>query len=45
MAVVLEKTEIWMVFFLLSHFGQAISCCLLITIFSNSVWQSSQMYS
>jgi hypothetical protein len=39
------KTESWIVAFLLAHWGQAISCCLLITIFSNCVLQSSQMYS
>jgi hypothetical protein len=39
------KTESWIVAFLLAHLGQAISCCLLITIFSNWAWQSSQTYS
>jgi len=39
------KTESWMVTFLLAHFGQEISCCLLRTSFSNGVLQSSQMYS
>jgi hypothetical protein len=39
------KTESCIVFFLLLHFGQAISCCLFKTIFSNCVWQSSQTYS
>ena len=39
------KTESWIVAFLLAHFGQEISCCLLKTTFSNGVLQSSQMYS
>jgi hypothetical protein len=39
------KTESWSEAFLLAHFGQEISCCLFNTSFSNSVWQSSQMYS
>jgi hypothetical protein len=39
------KTESWSEAFLLAHFGQAISCCLFNTSFSNSVWQSSQTYS
>ena len=39
------KTESWMLAFLLAHLGQAISCCLLITIFSKCVSQSLQTYS
>jgi hypothetical protein len=39
------KTESCSVFFLLSHFGQAIAWDLLNTIFSKCVWQSSHMYS
>jgi len=39
------NTESWMLAFLLEHLGQAISCCLLKTSFSNCVLQSSQMYS
>jgi hypothetical protein len=39
------KTESWSEAFLLAHLGQAISCCLFKTIFSNCVWQSSQTYS
>lgn len=39
------KTESWIAFLFPAHFGQAISCCLLNTIFSKCVWQSSQMYS
>ncbi|HUL16244.1 MAG TPA: hypothetical protein VLV88_09630 [Terriglobales bacterium] len=39
------NTDSWIVALLLAHFGQEISCCLLITIFSNSALQSSQMYS
>ena len=44
-AVAELKTESLMVAFLLAHLVQAISCFLLITIFSNAAWQSSQMYS
>jgi len=39
------KTESCIAFLFPAHFGQAISCCLLNTIFSKWVWQSSQMYS
>jgi hypothetical protein len=39
------KTESWIVAFLLAHFGQAICCRLFSTSLSNSVRQSSQMYS
>jgi hypothetical protein len=44
-AVAELNTESCMVAFLLAHLGQEISCCLLITSFSNSFLQSSQMYS
>ena len=39
------KTESCIAFRFPAHFGQAISCCLLNTIFSKCAWQSSQMYS
>ena len=39
------KTESWIAAFLLAHLGQAISCFLLMTIFSNRVSHSSQTYS
>src|SRR5258708_12855648 len=39
------KTESWMLAFLLAHLGQAISCCLFMTIFSKRVSHSSQRYS
>jgi hypothetical protein len=39
------KTESWIVAFLLAHLGQEISCCLLMTIFSNWALHSSQTYS
>ena len=39
------KTESWTLAFLLAHLGQAISWCLLITIFSKRVSHSSQRYS
>src|SRR2546421_10689338 len=39
------KTESWIVAFLLAHLGQAISCCLLITMRSKRVSHLSQTYS
>src|SRR5258708_33995078 len=39
------KTESWMLAFLLAHLGQAISCCLLLTIFSKRGSHSSQRHS
>jgi hypothetical protein len=39
------KTDSWIVFRELAHFGHAISCVLLITSFSYCAPQSSQRYS
>jgi len=39
------KTESWILALLLAHLGQAISCCLLMTIFSKRVSHSSHRYS